>query len=842
MSIRKWHSKMILCHVINFLLEVCLFGTLTGVILYGYAEFFGFRYAMTLPICLALWLLFSLLRFRNHWNLPRLWQEIDIGSSNEQAGARISRDLLLQKGHLPNAELAELAAVQLSEKPMASYPLSKVLFSAKYEFLFFFLLLLLPLALDRLHFASPQSEPLHITLVPPDYLNLESREVHPFEKRLKVFPGTLLKMSVNDDSPLNKLSDTQGNRYLARQHKGYRHYEIRILKKTELVFSASEEASKKSWNLELLEDKVPEAKWLYATREKYDWKKTLFAYKASDDLSLGDAFITVNGEELEYAGSPEGKKSFSYKWEFDPLDHINLEGGNVHLQVRAYDLDSINGPKFGETEAITWYYPGVKEQTEKALAKLNNLREKAQKRSKQLSDAKGVHEEMKQAMEELHESIMDNPVLPPYATQNMKSMKSRLDYINRLWESGKDPNFMQAKEGNELSSQAQKLNNLESILKSILHTIEAAKFVEKFNELAKKAFSGEKLDWEEMSDLFDKLQEHLSESDMSQQMQKEMLNKLEQAQIASAMGDNQKASESMEELSEMMQENGGSSMGNDALSEKFRELKAMLDELEARQQSNLKITQEKSPEGMSSTLKQHIKTFNKKIIANKAYTAYQNMLKSFREAFINNNSAPASKILDKLNNSKNLESQGQELNSIKNNLTTISEGRHALIQNLPSANSLKEKGSLKGGDLVFYRSLLDSLKSHEQRIKSNQPEDLQEVKVEQSKISDLGHAFSKDFRESFESLINSPSIFRMADQGASYGTNALGSLKHNLFQAQWDMNSAHKIWLRLQQVFQQIENQSQQQQSRNSNSQMKIGKDGKLQFQKKKIMSDNEGE
>ena len=215
-----------------------------------------------------------------------------------------------------------------------------------------------------------------------------------------------------------------------------------------------------------LVDEHPIVEWIDPPKS-LEFKDVECQFISSDDFGVRETLITVNGTELEYAGDPLGKQVFDYRWTFSPQEHMPLMGGNVVLQITAYDNDTINGPKFTRSNPITWEFPGIENITEDALAQLDNLMQENDKRLNNEESAPNA-QKLEQLMEQFKDTIEDNPALSNEITPIMKQILSDYERLNMNAKPSKETPHLNEGEKEQLTRNKDYYEFFKSALENIL--------------------------------------------------------------------------------------------------------------------------------------------------------------------------------------------------------------------------------------------------------------------------------------------------------------------------------------------------------------------------------------
>ena len=744
------------------------------------------------------------LRAQRTWAPELRWKHLS--QADSQGWSLLLRDLAISRGHFPNAEYLQKALDEARQWPKPKFPIWTLWKQGLLPLSLAIFLLGLVWSSNRMPSLTWGSQPsLSITLTAPSYLNLPTRVLHPMEHEISVFPGSLLHWEGLGSN--ERLSDSRGRNYLQLHSQGKPFYEARILE--ELTFTMGEQ---KKLLIKLLEDQVPTVAWM-GNPEPTGLQPLVLTFEAHDDHGLNETLITVNGREIEYAGKALHKKSFAYRWTFNPRDHLNLMGGNVSLQIAAYDNDRIKGPKVGHSPTIVWEFPGLGPLASQSLQTLAQLKIQSRERlnDKSPSSAKDIGE----SLEQLKNELSQNPAISPQFSQ-------MLDIMEKKFQRFAQQNSPQAsiEEKRQIQSNLDLLNNVEKLLSQIMQTIEAAELVQNLKNLAKELNKG-KNPHSEFLKVYDKMEKHLRNAGIPPQIAEQILDKINEAELSAAMGDSQSAAKIMESLAEILRTNPSASQGQNGdnpMSKKFQQLMKELQHLITRQQVNqsmLNMGSQSFPKGVAEeSLKLRSELRN-----SPAWNQYQRALQNLRRP--NLTEPERSELMTQLTQTQSPVFKGRNLDLLDQQLSRLAAGSsptRPMKELLATLNGESEALQVIGIKLNKMLSL--------PKVASLDPE----TEAQQKSIAQDGLKFSRDFRLNFEPLLPMPELYQCADMAGQAALQAQQQLRSAPDHAEQLMGQALFQWIQLQQALQNLQEQSKNN-SEGQGQSLSIGSDGKLQLQ-----------
>ena len=577
MKVHNWYYWNLFCHTAVLFIHVILSALLSSGLTLFCVHFFDFDLNHTISLFTLGWIIYNIIVLYRFGNLDYIWKLITKNKNQINSHPSILEDLYLENGYFKNNRLKNLALENLS-KNAPPYPFTRQ-FGALINTAPLYLIIFI--CMTCISFIKPIQQidfQGHIQISPPDYLGLLSHQLDSKQKVAHVFPGSLLtyKSRVN-----LKIEDSNDNIYLpVLTEDNLYHYEIRLLEGTKIYFKGHRSDLK----ISMIKDHYPNINW-ESKPAVTSWNPINLAYTANDDFGLDETFITVNEEEIEYAGSSKDRYDYNYKWQFNPLDFINLEGGNVHLQITTYDKDSVTGPKRNKTKALIWKYAGVEKSNEallKSVQKLKtDLKDRLQKiKEKPLKQDSSLIDQMGN----LEKDLSMNPVIP----QEMASLAKNMKNNNKaIWNNNPPPSkTTQAQEDKEIKKDLLYLDQIEAALKSILNTVKISKLISKMNKMADQLSSKEDIDVDEFEKLHKETSDLLSKMDVAPEMAKKVLENLEQASLASMLGEKDKASELLNESAEIMQNLDEQQASSSPMARKFNETLSRLIQVYRAQEKN----------------------------------------------------------------------------------------------------------------------------------------------------------------------------------------------------------------------------------------------------------------
>jgi len=513
----------------------------------------------------------------------------------------------------------------------------------------------------------------------------------------------------------------------------------------------------------------------------------------------------VNGQEIEYAGDPQGHPNFAYRWDFDPGEHRPLLGGNVSLQVSAYDNDRVSGPKKALSPAIVWTFPGIQHLAQKTLEKVQETRQVTASRldPNQRLAAQSVLEKVL----EMSPLLMDNPAMSPALLGLNQTMSFQL--AQHASQDQGQPNQQEA----QLHRRHEwTLQIIEHQAKQILGTIEASQWVQRLNEMAERA-SKQEISQSQWSELYQALQEHFRKTETQPAFREKMLSKLNQAELASQMGDPKTASKLLKEMAEEMrsQPSAMGASGPNPFAERFMQLMEELQDLINKQ---LGLLSELNPSRQSLV---DLHDFRASLPQHSDWKAHRQWLEDISRTTQSGEPVPP-ELLGKNANPQDPVARGRLLHQIYSDLTMIITGR-------PPNRPWPQVDSLPSDLQNPWEKLLPSLA--DPTGLSFSPEHL----LGQEDLSKRAEAFRKDFEADMAPMLPGPNLTPLTLQGEAYARQAFQRMgaKHPHELVQQDMMGASNSWKALLQQLQNLQQAAQQAAGQRQQA-LKIGADGKLQL------------
>lgn len=799
------------------------------------------------PCCGVLWFGVLCFRYRRHWNMNLLIRRLD---PRDAAVYPVVGDLITQRYHKDSSpSLVRHALDQLDEILPPRHSGWKSLFLRRpVEYLVGIALLSLPVALSWLESDRPSLDIFQVILTPPDYLAMPAYEVSFSENYLEVYPGTLFSCRLQSESKTYLLVDKRGSLYLPTQlSPGQWKYDIRILRSETLVLSRDGKVLKR-WGLNCLEDLVPDISWRDNPVASVDWRELQLGYRAHDDLGLGQAFITVGGVELEYAGQPEGQREYQYSWSFDPLEYIDLQGGDLELTVVVYDQDNILGPKKSSTAALVWHFEGVVEKTRKALSALARVTERVDQRLDELKEDVGSPENSTaDMMSRLQSELESHPVVSNDLTDLVSQMESEYRQLLQQAQDKGVSSQSRRDESRQLQRDQMYLDFVRTRLEQILSTVETSELISRLQKMSADMRAGEAASSSEMEQLYKDLKEHLERSGIHEGLKSQILKSIEQAQLSNTLGDTDMASASLQEAADMMREASNQGQGGSSeLSKNFEEKLETLDHLIEEQNINRVLLQEellKDPDAAEvAQLQKNIDSLVSDLASNPLQKAFADLQLRYLKSTEDHQFGPDSgELIQQLTQSDAL--KGRDLQSLQKNLEQLRDelSKPAVRRTLQSKNPdlldfEKFSQSLASAEQVeSYRQLLEQM----ERL-GRPPAFSEDLRKRQQRVAQTGSQFAEEFRSEFQMLLPQPAIFDLADQGSWHAGEATVQLRAGSQQSFVQMYGAHNKWLTAKQLLNHMMSQARSRMS--GGSKLRIGRDGQLQLQKRPDDSGREGD
>lgn len=797
-SLTPWKARTLVLHAFLLLSEICLWTCVCIAFYRLEGLFFSEPSGRTLTIWAFALIGVFFLRLRKYWTLRELYVHMDLQRSEGMASPFIIDDVLNRRGHFPDQEAFELLKEDLRQTKLPAYPVSTYFRAITRGLIWPLCLSFIAILSGQLPGPSPTSQALKITLTPPYYLGMPGRMVDPRETDVTAYPGSLIRFEGLKKS--STLIDDHQRRYISRRDSEGWSFEARILSPLKL------ELKKPSHILSIktIEDMPPEVTWIKKP-VTMDFRPHSVAFTASDDHGLQETLVTVNGQEIEYAGDSKGRSRFSYRWDFDPSVHRPLMGGNVKLQISAYDSDRVSGPKRNLSPPLIWSFPGIKVLAEKTLKKVISTREATQRRldPNDPFPASSLAKELK----DMSDLLRDNPAISSSLLGLNQSMEMQFSMHAR--QDQRQPN---SNETDLHRRHKWTLEMIEQQAQQILDTIEASEWVKRLQELSEKA-SKEAVSQQEWSEMYEELRKHFNETDTHPAFQEEMMSKFNQAELAAQMGDSETASKLLEDMAEQMrkQPSAMGASGQNPLAEKFQEL---LKELQ-----DLITTQDKNAGALVNSLRQthEIQTFRQGLIRHPAMGSYQKWRRKIAEA-----TAKGSSISQELRSRDRTKgdpvSHGRIIQQLYGDISLV-------LTNRPPRRPWPNSESLPDDLQEAWNNILPTLKS---LSGTSYPKEVIET---QSKLGERGKEFRQDFESNIAPLLPSPFLVPMAKQAETHARTAHERMltKHRLQIIKQEMDAASLNWKSLLQQLQSIQEAAQQAAGQQQQA-LRIGEDGKLQL------------
>ena len=824
-SLKSWYRGFKAQHLLAYLLDLGIWLAFLLLIERVLEQYFVFQKQSTPTLLLLIGLALLADRLMSLWSFQHVWRFVK--TSDPDFSGKVASDLLQNKGHIPNQEFHQQAIEEFRKtNSLPSYPWSSTALRQTLRSLIWIIGIFPIIAIDQYQPPKPVSHQIVIKVTPPDYLSKEPQILAPGEKDIQIFPGTLVSISIPKILNIHKIQDQRGRLYLPRQSKQSIEFDIRVMGNAQFSTAKSDLLT-----VTTLTDESPIVEWIDPPKE-LEFAELECQFVASDDFGLKETLITVNGTELEYAGDPLGKQVFDYRWNFDPQEHLPLMGGNIKLQITAYDNDTIQGPKLTRSKALVWEFPGIEAITKDSIQKLDQL---IKDNNDRLSQSKGnlSPEALEKEMQKVAESMENNPALSddinPIMDQLLDDYK---DIVNQPKPSPKTPGLKLGEE-DQLERNEDYYKFFKSALNDILQTIQKAEMVSNLMEAAEKSRNGETPDVEFFKKMFDKLSEMTSDGSLSPQQGKDMMDKINQADIAASLGEKEMAAKILEDLAEDLRESQQSPSSDNPLAQKFQELMEQLKSLISNQDSLLsELKQAKQASAnLNQSWRQKIQEQKNKTAQTEAFKGYQDFNQQFKNPNLSKEERKS--LMSKLGDPNELAFQGRRLTELMRRMDSLS-------------SKPDQKDKIKPQLEALNSTLPDNLKWPEELFNPPQnltKKDLETLSSKQQNFAPEGEAFSKDFRSSLSPVLPSEGIFRLADQAAQAAKQAGRELLQQSDRAQMNMQGAQQRWQTLQRLLQQMQQQGQGQGSGGQGQpKLSIGKDGKLQLQSENMLGDKEGD
>lgn len=825
-SLRKWVWNFKFQHFLACLLDLAIWLVILLLIQKGLDQLFVFQKNTTSTLIHLIGLALLADRLMTIWPFRHIWALLKRKDPN--CIGKVAEDLLQTQGYFPNSQLHEEAIENFGNKSkLPAYPWSLVTFRDPLRSLVWIIGIFPIIAIDQYKPPLPESHQITIKVSPPDYLQHEEMILPPGQRELEVYPGTLLTVNIPKSLNIDKITDQRGRLYLPRESGKSIQFDIRIMGNAQ--FNTLKEHF---LTVSTLEDHFPKVEWIGAP-ENLELSPLECHFIASDDFGLKETLITVNDSELEYAGDPIGEQSFDYKWTFDPQEHLPLMGGNIKLQITAYDNDTIQGPKYTRSKALIWKFPGIEAITQESLDQLDELIEKNVNRLLNQNNPVSSNQ-LFSMMQKFAESMQNNPALSEDLLPIMDQILDDYQNMNQNPQpSDQDPHLNQG-EKEQLVRNDDYYKFFKTALDNILQTIQKAQMVSELMEAAEQTRQGNPPPVDFFNKMFDKLSEMASKGGLNQQEGQELMNQLNQADIASSLGEKETAANLMEDLAEKLRQSQSGPGQDNPLAQKFQQLMRDLAELIEKQNSlisDLTKTRDKSDYALQQ--------WRKAIQEQKQKTAQTEEFKAYNEtnqAFQNPNLSDADKqkLLADLADPSTPAFQGRRQIEMMRSMD--------LFSSRPDLKS-KYQQQLK----ALNQSLKDDLKWPEELFKGPSqmpsPKEFNQIGDRQNELAPQGEDFAKDFESSMRPVLPSEGLFRLAEQAAQAAKQAGDEMPARSDKAQNFMQQAEQRWTTLQRLLQQMQQQGQGQgQSGQSQPRLSIGKDGRLQLQNENMLGQKDGD
>lgn len=825
-SLKKWIWSFKFQHFLACLIDLSVWVAILFLIHLGLEHYFVFQKNSTSTLIHLIGLALLADRLMTIWPFRQIWSLLKI--KDPHSIGKVAEDLLQKQGYYPNQQLHEAAIQNFgAQNPLPTYPWSQVSFRDPLRSFIWIIGILPIIAIDQYKPPLPESHQITIKVSPPDYLKKEELVLPPGQKELEVYPGTLLTVNIPKSLKIEKIVDQRGRLYLPRELEKSIQFDIRIMGNAQ--FSTMKEGLLK---VSTLEDFSPKVEWI-GIPEKLELSPLECHFIASDDFGLKETLITVNDAELEYAGDPMGELTFDYRWTFDPQEHLPLMGGNIKLQITAYDNDTIQGPKYTRSKALIWEFPGIEAITQNSLDQLDELIEKNVDRLLNQNNPLSS-DQLLSKMQKFADSMMSNPALSEDLMPIMDQILNDYENMNRNAEaSPQDPHLNQG-EKEQLVRNDDYYKFFKTALDNILQTIQKAQMVSDLMEAAEQTRQGNPPDIDFFNKMFDKLSDMASKGGLNPQEGQQLMDQLNQADIASSLGEKETAANLIEDLAEKLRQSQSGPGQDNPLAQKFQQLMRDLAALIEKQNSlisELSKTREKSSYALEQWRKA-IQEQKQKASQTEEFKAYNETNRAFQNP--NLSDAEKQKLLADLADPSTKAFQGRRQLEMMRSMDLFSarpDLKNKYQQQLQALNqSLKD-------ELKWSEKLFDG------PTEMPSPREFDQIGDNQKSLAPEGEEFATDFESSLGPVLPSQGLFRLAEQAAQAAKQAGEEMPARSDRAQNFMQQAEQRWVTLQRLLQQMQQQGQGQgQSGQSQPRLSIGKDGRLQLQNENMLGQKEGD
>jgi len=824
-SLKKWFWGFKLQHFCACLIDLSLWLAFLALLQMILNRAFVFEKQSTVTLLHLIGLALLTDRLMSLWPFHLIWPLIQKNDPNSKG--KVASDLLQNKGYFPNPELHKKAIEQFSShNVLPAYPWLATSLRHSLRSLLWIVGMTPIIAIDQYQPPTPQSHQIVIKVTPPDYLKKETWTLELGQSELEVFPGTLLSINIPKNLNIDKIKDQRGRLYLPRTEEFYTNFDIRIMGNVQFSTMTSE-----LLKVTTLMDEHPTVTWVNPP-EKLDFAELECQFLALDDFGIKETLITVNDSELEYAGDPMGRESFDYHWTFNPNEHIPLMGGNIRLQITVYDNDTIQGPKYTRSKALVWEFPGIEAITKASLDLLDDLIKDNSERLAQQKEAPTA-DELQNQMEKFSDSLKSNPALSQEISPIMDQLLNDYRELTQAPQpSPQEPNLLNG-EKEQLKRNADYYKFFRSALDNILQTIQKAEMVSDLVKAAEQSRQNNPPPVDFFKDMFEKISEMTSKGALTQQQGDQLMDQINQADIASALGEKNLAADLLEKTANDLRQSEQGSPQDNPLAKKFQELMQTLSELIQAQSKTLSDLTQTNQKSLSELQKwrEAIAQQKQTSLQSEAFKEYQTTAQSFQDPKLSDDQKQ--ELLSKLGNPDELSFQGRRLTEMMRHMDAFAARPDQKEKYQPQLQALNESlpESMKWPEALF------------EGPKMNHTEDLKSLSESQQEIAPKGQNFSEEFESNFRPVMPSDGLFRLAEQAAQAAKQAGEELLSQTGRAQINMQQAQQRWETLQKLLQQMQQQGEGQGASGQNQpRLSIGKNGQLQLQNQDMLGNREGE
>ncbi len=840
LKLHHWYSKLLTLHVAVFWLESAFFISLCLGLTTSLLHWLHLHTSPWLLFHLPFLLLSVEIHRRRHWRLNKLWARM--GMNHPACDKRIPiAEHLIANPHDGESSLNKLASDQIySMVEPCTYPFTKQLLHWGWPQGLALVLSLSPLVLPLWDQIRPIPPTITLNVIPPQHLRLPNHTIKITRIPMRIPSGSLVQIETDfKKSDQMSLQDNQGRICLPRHTaSGNTRWDLRLLEASHLSLRLG--SDQHPLQFEMIADQAPSIDWIGKIHSSTSWSAIPVRYAAADDAGLAEVLSVINGREIEYAGSPENKSFYTYAWEFDPLEHINLNGGNVELQVAAYDNDRIHGPKRSISSPLIWVYAGVEAQTRKALEALDKVEDQLKNDRLQRSQGLPVSKDLNPSRD-LNQKIMANPVLP----EEMTSISKQLQYERMKLQQSPTENTPKNADA-MLDRHELYADYMRQSLERTLQTTLAAKMLKQLHETLTQMEEGQSPATEDMEKMYQSLKDLMKGSKFPQPIQDQLLKMMEQAQMANMIGNTQESKSMLSELQQALTQAFNTPRPVDsALQQKYRELLADLDGLIQKQNELQRDTMTQWIDPLArlprADLARELQSMYKELATDKDLVYYQRLAMQLQQ-ISTLGAEEKQRLMNELQTPQ--ARRGNQLLSV--GLAWIKAGS-ALMQPAPAEQTSQQAktiiDNISPQSLNADSPLMDRHRLVQMRLQKAAPNP--EIKAQliagQSQVAKDGQTFKDEFIQLIFPLLGNPELRADAETASILAVEASRLLKSNVTHvAQSHMMNAYARWLHLRNLLNQMQQQASG--SMSGQDKLSIGENGEMQMKQGEEQPERQGQ